>query len=606
MTNCIEEGLLKAYIDDALPEAERAEVGMHMATCETCQSKVKELEEQSATIGTLLMAPATESDAQTALARLRDKQRGQQEARARQEAAGLTARHGKTARLAPAWRISTAMAGIGLAVVMVGVLGLLMLSNRESGTARAQQVPSVLAESPLGEGVLVQLWDEEHERREIRAVDPATGETLSAYPPIMISKNREWSLTSALSPDSSTLAVIESYSRSCWPSAGGQACRGSADALHLIDLHAWQSITATLPVTFSATSDESVTQLYPGWVEEFTFSRNGSRLALGYNYHVYERNEHRFAHRIVLVDSAEGKIAGHKDIDFQPMRIEFSPDGSRLMAYGQFLGSEHAVSKPGPPQVLLLDAKTLEVQWHQTLDDVVSGTWCTGNCVGPHDQMVFEAWTPAVVPSHDRSKLYILHADADKLTTVDLEARAVHSVEVREARSWLEHLLEATASKAEAKGRTNGAYKGGLLSHDGSQLYVTGYKMDWRQEPYQQRQGLQVINLDTGEKAADYGSDIIGIRTSLDGAYLYLRGQHGQNPESQWYKVLDAKSLKHIATITERSIVPMRRLGGEPILLAVQSGPGRSDIRYGLLDPQTYQVSHSWTLGQSAYLVTNP
>jgi hypothetical protein len=615
MIKCIEEGQLKAYIDAALPEVERAEVGMHISACEACQSKTKELEGLSAKVETLLITSVTALDKDSALARLRiNQQAPRKTAAAQQEAVRLAGpRHKASRRLAPAWRISTAMAGVGLAVVMIGVLGLLMLAGRDNGTARAQQVPSVLAGSPLGEGVLVQLRDDEHERREVRAIDLSSGEVLPGYPPITINQNPEWSWSSmyALSADNSRLALIESNGESCWPSAGGRACMGSADALHLIDLRAWQDITVTLPVTFSAASDgsdsDSITQLYKGSTGGFTFNRDGSRLALGYDYHIYERNEHRFAHRLVLVDSSEGKIAGHKDIEFQPMRIEFSQDGSRLVVYGQSLGSEHAVSKPGPLQVLLLDAHTLEVQWSQTLDDVVSGTWCIGNCVGPHDQMVFESWTPAVVPSHDRRKLYILHADVDRLTTLDLEARTVHGVEVRKAHSWFERFLDLTASKADAKGRTNGAYKRGLLSVDGSQLYVTGYKIDWRQEPDQERFGLQVINLDTSDIVANYGSNILGVRTSLDGDYLYLSGRQGQNPESQrWNKVLDAKSLKHIATVTEWSIIPTRRLGGEPILLAVQGGSGRSDAHYGVLDPQTYQVPHSWTLGSSAYMVTNP
>ena len=67
---------------------------------------------------------------------------------------------------------------------------------------------------------------------------------------------------------------------------------------------------------------------------------------------------------------------------------------------------------------------------------MVSGTWCIENCKESYEYKVFVRWGPAVVLAKDRRLLYIVHADDERITTVDLDTRTVRDTEVRLARSW--------------------------------------------------------------------------------------------------------------------------------------------------------------------------
>jgi hypothetical protein len=500
-------------------------------------------------------------------------------------------------------RIGLALTGLGLAAAMVIVMGLLTLPTRNSGTARADQVPSVLAGSPLAQGVLVSAWDNTRRSAQIRAVDPATGEMLPGYAPIEMGKYTTGSGTDALSPNSGKAAVIESKTRHCFPSGENKACFLSADVLHLVDLQAWSSITTTIDPPFP------VVESHRGWVQEIAFSRDSARVALGYN--MYKYSGERFQHAVLLFDSSSGKSIAQKEIEFQPTIIEFSQDGSSLIVYGQSMGSNWRVSKPGPPQLLVLDAKTLDVQWSQTFSDIVSGTWCVADCEQSFSHRLFEEWTPAVVPSHDRSKLYILHADSDTLTTVDLEARTVRSMDGPPAtQSWFERLLDMTASKAEARGNAKGVYKHAALSADGTQLYVVGMSIDRDTASENQPLGLEIINVDNGHSVASLDSDSTHVQTSYDGAYLFLAGLQPAGQAGRYrfeLEVVDIKRMQRVATMEHWEVVPSRRLGGEPIILAWENmWPSGNSARLGVLDPKTFHVAHSWDVDKYAEWVTTP
>jgi len=500
-------------------------------------------------------------------------------------------------------RIGLALTGLGLAAAMVVVMGLLTLPARNSDTARADQVPSVLAGSPLAQGVLVSAWDNARRSAQIRAVDPANGEMLSGYAPIEIGQYTVGSGTAALSPNNGKAAVIESKTRHCFPSGDSKGCFLSADVLHLVDLQAWSSVTTTINPPFP------VVESHRGWVQEIAFSRDSTRVALGYN--MYRYNGERFHHAVLLFDGRTGKGIAQKEIEFQPTIIEFSQDGSTIIVGGQSMGSNWRVSKPGPPQLLVLDAKTLEVQWSQTFSDIVSGTWCAANCEQSSSQRLFEEWIPAVVPSHDRSKLYILHADSDTLTTVDLEARTVRSMDGPPAtQSWFERLLDMTASKAEAKGNAKGVYKHAALSADGTQLYVVGMNMDRNPASENQPLGLEIINVDNGHSVASLDSNATHVQTSHDGAYLFLAGHRpaGQAGRQRLkLEVVDIKRMQRMATLEHWEVIPSRRLGGEPIILAWEDmWPGGNGGRLGVLDPKTFHLAHSWDADQYSEWVTTP
>jgi len=227
------------------------------------------------------------------------------------------------------------------------------------------------------------------------------------------------------------------------------------------------------------------------------------------------------------------------------------------------------------------------------------------NCDAPHGEQVFTYWRPAVVPSHDGRRLYIVHADEEMLTTVDFDARTVHSVEIRVARSWLEELLELTAGVAEAKGGENGAVKEAVLSPDGTRLYVIGQTVSSTRDARGNWQttrtslGLQAVDVESGHIMASLDIEAQAIKATLDGAYLLLDDWDGR----VWgTEVLDAKRLQRVAHLEGWAVVPARRTDGQPILLA--SNPYR-ESQLAVLDPRSFDVVHTWSVnGHAEWLMT--
>ena len=71
MTNCYDEGHLRAYLDGGLPAPERAALGAHLANCAACQDQLGRQRALAARVRSLLPAPPSVPDARAALVRLR-------------------------------------------------------------------------------------------------------------------------------------------------------------------------------------------------------------------------------------------------------------------------------------------------------------------------------------------------------------------------------------------------------------------------------------------------------------------------------------------------------------------------------------------------------
>jgi hypothetical protein len=68
---CYDDGALRAYLDDALPHAERAAIAAHLDDCAACRDRLEQQRIFTTHVGALLAAPAAIPDARGALARLR-------------------------------------------------------------------------------------------------------------------------------------------------------------------------------------------------------------------------------------------------------------------------------------------------------------------------------------------------------------------------------------------------------------------------------------------------------------------------------------------------------------------------------------------------------
>jgi hypothetical protein len=71
MTNCYDEGRLRAYLDGELPPSERAALAVHLSGCADCQGQIDRLRVLAAQVRSLLPAPPAIPEPQAALARLR-------------------------------------------------------------------------------------------------------------------------------------------------------------------------------------------------------------------------------------------------------------------------------------------------------------------------------------------------------------------------------------------------------------------------------------------------------------------------------------------------------------------------------------------------------
>jgi hypothetical protein len=240
---------------------------------------------------------------------------------------------------------------------------------------------------------------------------------------------------------------------------------------------------------------------------------------------------------------------------------------------------------------------TLEVEWEQALEGLTSGDWCLEDCKATHGMPVFTFWTPAVVLSSDGRQLYIVHADADRLTTVDFEARKVRTVEIDAAQTWFERLLALTADTAQAKGPVEGAGKAAVLAPDGKRLYVVGRSMESPRDAngnWEYREeflGLQVIDLGSGRQVARHESRADRIKISSDGATLMLAGWGETGP---WTDVLDAATLRRVRRLTGWEAAVVQQLNGQ--LVVVASQPGEKTTQLALLDGESFEVIRAWSV----------
>jgi DNA-binding beta-propeller fold protein YncE len=443
--------------------------------------------------------------------------------------------------------------------------------TRIPATATATAPPTPTEAKTAAPALLVR-WNSGDGRYELQPVDATTGQAIPGYIPLPLGGDRQYALQTALSADGRHLAAIESNGQACESNAGGTACRARADSLHLVDVAGWERVTAALPGD--------------GWVSPLLFSPDGTRLALAYH------NE--AASLLMLFDAVTGIQQGQQSIPFRPTLMTFTDDGSLVVA-GAAEGEKRGVTEPGPFTVQLLDGATLAEQWTQTLPEIMSGSWCTAECDGSPEQWRTESWQPAVVASPDGRYLYIVHANEDKLTTVDLDGRAVSTVPIQAAQSWLERLFALTAGTAAAKMLGDGASKSAVLSPDGQRLYVVGNSWyidaDDEGQPVQQGEflGLQAVNTADGQLLQTKETTAEKLRITPDGAYLLL---DGWDENGRWLEVWNAVTLENITRLEDREVTAVPLLDGGYALLA--STTGGQQLYLSLMSPPRFKCAPVW------------
>jgi hypothetical protein len=128
-----------------------------------------------------------------------------------------------------------------------------------------------------------------------------------------------------------------------------------------------------------------------------------------------------------------------------------------LVLFGSDPGSEPGLSPPGPAQVLILQESDLSVLWNETIDGMHMGSWCIDGCGFTQEPSRTAIWYPAYVLQPGSDRLLVLHAEANRLTAVDIGRRLVESMEIGPAKTWVDRLMAWGSLSAEAKGWAEGA-----------------------------------------------------------------------------------------------------------------------------------------------------
>jgi len=422
----------------------------------------------------------------------------------------------------------------------------------------------------LPDSVLLVTWNRRSQENAIAPTDPQTGQPLCEFKQINAGKQ----YFSALSPDGKTLALTISHRDD-----------GGGARLHLLDLENWQ--LAETPVEFDR------------WVGLLAFSPDGRQLAVASSGPAYGAQGMLFSTQLASIDLSNQSVLAETLLDFNPRLLAYLPDGSALVLYGSAQTQDYLAQ--GDPTAVMLDVSTLQEIWQTSLPGILEGQFKDGEIEGPEG---FINWSPGLAFSTASQTLFVVHADSDRLTTVDFSKRTLGTVEISRAASWLERLLALTAGVAHAK-TLNGTMKTSILSPDGERLYVVGLTGDSWQDSYgewqfeEQMLGLQVIDPAGGAVLAHLEVDSSDLALSPDGTQIYLRGW---NNAAAWTEVVDAHSLKPIARLTGRYLVNGRALSGEPLLLSNVSHEHQTSL--SVLDRTSFaEVSKWWVRGYANWLI---
>ncbi|HET6822235.1 MAG TPA: WD40 repeat domain-containing protein, partial [Anaerolineales bacterium] len=298
-----------------------------------------------------------------------------------------------------------------------------------------QDIP--ILDNTFETSLLVTEWRGSSEGNVLFPLDPTKGTALPGYTPILLGHT----FFHAFSPDRNALAAVSFPNDTTY--------NGS---LLIIDIPTWKTQRFELELK--------------GWVNSMVFSPDGKQLAIAHG-------DSRYT--LTIVDIAKGAITAQSQIDSFVTRLKFTGSGDTLMLYGPTNYPVNAMTA-GPPQVLLLSAADLTHLWSAELEEVHDGIFPKDENVTPtniHEPGQAFYISPGLVFAPTRDALYVVHADSEKLTTVDFQRQTVETVEIQTKLTWFERLLSMTAGIAHAK-IGDGIIRQAAISPDGQYLYVVG------------------------------------------------------------------------------------------------------------------------------------
>jgi len=436
--------------------------------------------------------------------------------------------------------------------------------------------PEVAPETRPANSILTGGWDPQVQAYVIQAHDADTGET-AVWGSVPLEGSGTDMGSYAYSPDGSVLALTTGTTPFCTPSGGGSACWPSTKAIHLIDVQT-----------------RAVSSVDPGYgrAGPIVFSPDGDHLAMVH--------QSRAGIELRLYDSASEGLLRSTSIPFVPSYAGYTVDERGLILVGADDGTHPGLAPPGPLTVIVTDGESLETRWQQALDGVIHGAWCLEACDGSHGFTVSAVWSPAIVRIPGTDRIVVVHADADKLTSVDVADQRVATIDIAAPRSWLDRLMAFGTMPAEAKGGMDGAARDAAASPDGSRLYIVGWayhtrlKDDGTMENRDEPLGLQVVDPLTGSRIASIDSNAARVSLTKDGAWLLLTVW---NDVKMWTEVLPVGQLDGDRPVEAWDVVTGTNLEGAPVVLGMSAVEG--PIRVANIDPATLSLGKRWLLGES-------
>jgi hypothetical protein len=419
---------------------------------------------------------------------------------------------------------------------------------------------TVIVDGTFGTSLLATMWKGGSEGTVLFPLDPASGEALPGYQPIPLG----YLSLHAFSLDRSKLAVVSFANES--------AFNGS---LVLIDLPTWKRQRFDLELI--------------GWVNAIVFSPDGTRVAIAHGQSNY---------KLTLVDLTQGVILAEEQTDSFVSHLKFAKSGDALMLYSSTVSTANGLSA-GPPNISLLDAADLSPRWSVKLEGVRDGIFLKDeNATEANIHEPGQAFyiSPGLAFAPERDALYIVHADAEKLTTVDFEAQKINTVDIQARLTWFERLLALSAGVAHAK-IGDGIIRQAVVSPNGEFLYVVGVNNmtvkdkwgNWQMEQTPLR--LEILQTRDGSRLSRFESKGTELSLSPDGRFLYVRNWGKTTPSTE---IFDTVTQQVVLRKDKISAMPALLLNGEFLLTSTYSTSDTSH-HMAILQPDGSSVLAEWT-----------
>ena len=241
---------------------------------------------------------------------------------------------------------------------------------------------------------------------------------------------------------------------------------------------------------------------------------------------------------------------------FLPWEIRLMRSGCRLAVYG--VPTDVNNLSETAPHVFIVDVTTGRITADVRLNGIKAGQILVETA--EKDEPCCHIYRPGLAWDLEEERLYVVHADEDKVTVVDLtNGEVLRQSDIRPRVSMFERVEHWLFPAVEAK-LVPGTQRRALLSPDGTRLYAVGLRQEMTKDPdgvwssHEVPLGLQVIATDNLSQLRHLDLPVSDLTLSPDGKRLLLIGSFedfswsgGSEYEDSGLYVFDAERLEELA-----------------------------------------------------------